>query len=183
MALLLITNVNAKANTLLIDPPAARSSHSFAGRLLCRWRAGASSQAGQRVKLAVLSAAGAGTLAVLYLSDPSAGSHPWFPPCLFQAATGWYCPGCGSTRGLHDLLHGHVIAAWRMNALMVLCVPFLAYAYLAFAARSCFPQAAWANPRRAPIKAAWIWSLVAVILLYWILRNLPFSPFMWLAPH
>ena len=70
-----------------------------------------------------------------------------------------------------------------MNVLMVLCIPFLGYAYLAFAARVCFPDATWANPRRAPIKAAWIWSLLALILVYWIVRNLAFSPFTWLAPH
>jgi hypothetical protein len=167
----------------LVDPLAVRLPKSLVGRLLSRWSESASSSAGQRLKLAMLSAAGAGALTVLYFSDPSAGPHPWFPPCPVRAATGWYCPGCGSTRGLHHLLHGHIIAACRMNALMVLCIPFLAYAYLAFAARVCFPEAAWTNPRRTPIKAVWIWSLLVVILLYWVLRNLPLSPFTSLAPH
>jgi hypothetical protein len=65
----------------------------------------------------------------------------------------------------------------------VLCVPYLAYAYLAFAARVCFPQAPWANPKRKPSEARWIWLLLAAILLYWVLRNLPIAPFTSFAPH
>ena len=150
---------------------------------------GPRSPAGRRVALAALTAAGSAALAVLYFKDPSddaAGgfvAHPWFPPCPFHAITGCYCPGCGSTRGLHLLLHGHLAAACRMNVLMVLCLPYLAYAYLAYSARVCFPQARWASSPRRPAKPAWIWALLVVILLYWVLRNVPAWPFALLAPH
>lgn len=29
-------------------------------------------------------------------------------PCLFRCVTGLYCPGCGGTRALGYLLHGHI---------------------------------------------------------------------------
>jgi hypothetical protein len=135
---------------------------------------GPRSLAWRRVALAAITAAGSASLTVLYFNDPSAPhGRLRFPPCPFHALTGFYCPGCGSTRGLYHLLHGDVVGACRMNVLMVLCVPFLAYAYVSYAARICFPQSRWANAKRSPLKAHWIWSLLAVILLYWVMRNVP----------
>lgn len=138
---------------------------------------------GRRLALAVLTALGAAGLAMLYFNDPTGAAHRWFPPCPFHAATGLYCPGCGSTRGLHLLLHGHLLAACRMNALMVLCVPYFACAYVTFAARAFFPRGARATPLRTPIRARWIWVVLAAFILYWALRNIPLAPFTWLAPH
>ena len=34
---------------------------------------------------------------------------PWMPKCVFHALTGWDCPGCGSQRAIHALLHGRVV--------------------------------------------------------------------------
>ena len=31
-----------------------------------------------------------------------------YAPCLFYALTDLYCPGCGTLRGLHELLHGRI---------------------------------------------------------------------------
>ena len=101
-----------------------------------------------------------------------------FPPCLFHALTGWYCPGCGSARGLHQLLHGHVLTAFGLNPLMVLSLPFLSYGLIS---RILF----LGTNRRLPsvfIPARWIWALLTVIILFWILRNIPHYPFTLLAP-
>jgi hypothetical protein len=144
---------------------------------------GPRSPAGRRALFAAITLFGTAALAVLFFNDPAADASRWFPPCLFHAATGWYCPGCGSTRGLYQLLHGHLAAAFRMNPLMVLCVPYLVYAFLTCAAKVTFPHARWANPSRAPTKAQWIWSFLALVLLYWVVRNLPIYPFNLLAPH
>jgi hypothetical protein len=37
--------------------------------------------------------------------------------------------------------------------------------------------------RRAPTKAHWIWSLLVLILVYWVMRNIRAYPFTLLAPH
>ena len=50
-----------------------------------------------------------------------------FPPCPLHYLTGWYCPGCGSLRAIHQLLQGNVRAAWVMNPLSMLLFPFLVY--------------------------------------------------------
>lgn len=36
-------------------------------------------------------------------------------PCLFHQLTGWDCPGCGMTRSVISLAHGHWIQALRYN--------------------------------------------------------------------
>jgi hypothetical protein len=73
----------------------------------------------QRSALPLLGAA----IVVLYLFDPSKGG---FPACPFHALTGYLCPGCGSQRAVHDLLHGNVGKAFRHNALLVVSIPLLA---------------------------------------------------------
>ena len=55
--------------------------------------------------------------AFFFFVDPS--SSPVAPPCLFHALFGVTCPGCGSLRALHALLHGDVGRAWDLNRLLV----------------------------------------------------------------
>ena len=43
-------------------------------------------------------------LATLATVDPNQPGH--YPTCPFLATTGFYCPGCGALRAVHDLLHG-----------------------------------------------------------------------------
>ena len=37
--------------------------------------------------------------------------------------TGWDCPGCGTLRAAHQLTHGNLAAAWRLNPLAVALAP------------------------------------------------------------
>jgi hypothetical protein len=98
-----------------------------------------------------------------------------FPPCPLYAATGLYCPGCGSTRAVHHLLHGHVAVAFGYNPLMVVSLPFLAYA----AARGLVRNL----PPSRPLPAWTVWALLAVLVAFGTLRNLPWHPVRSMAPH
>jgi hypothetical protein len=40
-------------------------------------------------------------------------------PCLFHKLTGLYCPGCGGTRSVTSLLHGHPITSIRYNPIVI----------------------------------------------------------------
>ena len=66
-----------------------------------------------------LFAAAAAALAVglLYAYDPAATT--WFPSCPFRALTGLLCPLCGTLRAAHAVLHGHLVAAFLLNPLVV----------------------------------------------------------------
>ena len=132
-----------------------------------------------RILFAVVVFAALAGAAVLYTFNP-VGSG-FYPPCPFRAATGLHCPGCGSTRGLHALLHGRVWAAFRFNPLMVAALPFLLAAFVRHTRRVFGWERPDARPRRI-LPAAWIWALFVLVMAYWVLRNLPFRPFNWLAP-
>src|SRR3954447_20165 len=61
-------------------------------------------------------------LAVLYWFNPA--QFGFYPRCALYETTGLLCPGCGSLRAIHQLLHGHLAAAFQLNALLVLGLPF-----------------------------------------------------------
>lgn len=121
------------------------------------------------VVVAVVMLAGA---AALFSFNPT--STRLFPPCPFRAVTGLHCPGCGSTRALHNLLHGRVATAFGLNPLLVVSLPFIAYTIVRGAIRT-------RRPAR-PLPAWAIWALFAVVLAFGVLRNLPWKPTRWMAP-
>lgn len=59
--------------------------------------------------------------AVLFFHDPATAG--FYPPCLFKTVLGMGCPGCGSLRAVHQLLHGNVAAAWGLNRLIFIAAP------------------------------------------------------------
>lgn len=54
------------------------------------------------------------------------------PGCPFRLATGWDCPGCGATRAVAALAQGRVLHAIDHNALLVLLLPLLLWAWFAW---------------------------------------------------
>lgn len=107
--------------------------------------------------------------------DPNLPGNP-FLPCLFQATTGYLCPGCGITRCLHALVHGDIGQAFAMNPLVML---LLALAPLVLAWRIGW-QPRWLRPAAGVIASPKFW--IALLAGYWIARNLPWYPFTLLAP-
>jgi hypothetical protein len=111
--------------------------------------------------------------AVLFFLNPA--EHGIFPRCLFHATTGLNCPGCGATRALHELAHGHVMAALQLNALLVVSLPLLAGLALRRAVLRVRGQAG-----AFVVRPAWMWLFLGVALVFSVLRNLP--AFAWLSP-
>ena len=104
-------------------------------------------------------------VAVYYFYDPSTAG--FFPRCPFLVLTGYECPGCGSQRALHDLLAGDVASAFAHNALMVASLPVVAV-YLSAEAlrRRCQRFYAAVNSK------AVIYVILAVVVAWWVLRNI-----------
>ena len=108
----------------------------------------------------------AAALSLLWRSDPrtwSAGR------CPTAALTGLHCPGCGSTRGLHALLHGDVAAAWRFNPAMVLVLPLAAW-WMAFETSMLVRGRPLRWPRAQPRPVVFHLT-AAILMLWWIARN------------
>src|SRR5688572_958692 len=118
-----------------------------------------------------LAVAIAGSLLYFYL-DPSYSRY--FPPCVFYKLTGWYCPGCGSQRAFHDLLHGDVLEAAGHNILFVLFVPLMIFAAVA-AINNIFRKRRM--QQAVFYSALFARAVLVVVLAFWLFRNVPYEPF------
>jgi len=99
-----------------------------------------------------------------YMLGPESGVYP---RCLFRQLTGLECPGCGSQRAIHALLHGQVAEAWSYNALLLVEIPFIAVLVAAQALRHRYPRLhSMLNSRTI------ILTLLASVIGWTIIRNL-----------
>lgn len=98
-------------------------------------------------------------------------------PCYFRELTDLYCPGCGSGRAIGAILMGNFREAFRWNPMVFLLgIPsmgILAYEYIRFVfdVRSM-------KPVMLPVWV--IRGTAAILIAFWILRNIPALSF--LAP-
>jgi hypothetical protein len=111
-------------------------------------------------------------LVTLFLFDPA--THGFYPECALYRATGLLCPGCGTLRALHQLTHGNFAAAWGLNPFVV----------------GLLPVGFWLGTRelirlttgkRLPgivTRPIFGWALVAGLVLFGILRNVPVARLM-----
>lgn len=107
---------------------------------------------------------------IFFVFDPT--KVPMFPQCIFHQVTGLDCPGCGAQRALHQLLHGNLIAALRLNAMFVLSLPLAAW----YGPRLVF-RAFTRQPSGSP--PSWLWFYIGAWIVFGIARNLPFPVCAW----
>lgn len=113
---------------------------------------------------AIVAAVGLFLTAAYWLFDPS---RFIFPRCPVDVITGWQCPGCGSQRALHALLHGDVASAWHYNAFLLCMAPVVALLLFSEFFRDRYPRL-----NRALTGQAAVICLIVVILLWTIGRNI-----------
>lgn len=107
----------------------------------------------------------AAVLSFYFLVDPA--SERWMPKCVFFQLTGWECPGCGSQRMLHSLLHLDFAGAWRANAFFLLSIPLLCFFGWLEIRRKRHPRL-YSAMMSWPVVLAWV-----ILLAGWTLfRNL-----------
>lgn len=111
------------------------------------------------------------------LADPTrVGSG--LPRCPFKMLTGWSCPGCGSTRMLHALLHGDVAGAARYNVVALAMTPVLAWTWYAWAvSRGTLPRCGGSAPPTWRPSGRALRIGLALWLGFAVVRNLPWAPF------
>ena len=102
---------------------------------------------------------------ILFFYDPAL--YTYYPPCYLYAITGKLCPGCGGMRGFHQLVHGKIADAWKFNLLLFIILPVIFYYLLSqlryLITKKYFPIISYPN--------FFNFLIPAVILAYWILRN------------
>ena len=114
----------------------------------------------------------------LFFNKP--GKSKFLPPCLFNSITNLYCPGCGTTRMFYCLLHLDIYLAFRCNMLAMICLPIIIYSFISFSL-SVYSNGKINLPTITYSKKLSI-ILVISVIVFMVLRNIPFEPFSWLAP-
>lgn len=110
--------------------------------------------------------------AAIWIGDPTEPGGV-LPACPTKVLLGIDCPGCGSLRMLYSLMHGDLLAALRFNAVGLVAVALLVWAFGAwtygrFSGRR---VRSWQNYR-------WSATIALVVVTVWfVIRNLPFEPF------
>ena len=119
----------------------------------------------------------AGLAILFFVLDPA--KHDLFPRCLFNSMTGYYCPGCGSQRAVHSLLHLDFAGVVSQNFLFIPAFLLILYHYSHPVLNGNFN---WKLPNIFYFKST-PWIIFAVVIIFWIARNIPFYPFSVLAPN
>jgi hypothetical protein len=124
----------------------------------------------------VLVVAGVLGLSFYYFFNPE--NSALFPKCPLYVWTGLYCPGCGSQRAIHSLLHFRVLEVFHYNLLLIPAGVFVLY-HLAIPLVRKTTGKKLPNYLYHPLTP---WIILAIVILFWILRNIRITPFDWLAP-
>ncbi|WP_367323866.1 DUF2752 domain-containing protein [Streptomyces sp. HUAS ZL42] len=118
-------------------------------------------------------AAVVGAFAYVGTVDPNQPGH--YPVCPLLRLTGIYCPGCGGLRSAHAFVHGDFLTALHDNAAAV-----IAYVGFAVVWTVWVVGAVRGRPTRMQPGPAQLWTLGAFLLVFTVVRNLPFGG--WLHP-
>ncbi len=112
---------------------------------------------------------------ILYVADQDLRDAVRPYHCLFYQLTGLLCPACGATRAMLHLFSGNIMLSLKSNALAVFILPLVAYA-LWLILRILFDK----NYSIDDLKIApfFIWSVFALILIFWVMRNIPYFSFL-----
>ena len=107
-----------------------------------------------------------GVLAILALSYLGLVSFGLRIPCPIHAVTGFYCPGCGSTRTVKAVLNGDLQLAFHDNALLMASPVVIAFGLLI---------------EKYSQKRIWLYLFLAIVLvavvIFTVVRNQPGSQF------
>ncbi|WP_324193505.1 DUF2752 domain-containing protein [Nocardia otitidiscaviarum] len=118
----------------------------------------------------------AGIAAAVHFRDPHQEGS--WGICPFYELTGFWCPGCGGLRGLHNLTDGRVLDAVQSNLLLFpLLLGFVAW-WGYWMVRSWRGQPAQLLPRGLPRPLLWV--TLVFLVAYTVFRNTPWGS--WLVP-
>ncbi|MEU8738568.1 DUF2752 domain-containing protein [Streptomyces halstedii] len=101
--------------------------------------------------------------------DPNEPGH--YPVCPMLRLTGVLCPGCGGLRSAHAFAHGDLVTALGANAVAVAGYLVFAAVWLLWTVRA----ARGGPPPRIGLAPGYWWGVGALLLVFSVVRNLPFG--------
>lgn len=89
-------------------------------------------------------------------------------PCFFSTVLGIYCPGCGGTRALSALFHGHFLRAIWYHPF----IPYFLFIYIGFLVTQGLHRLGVKRIRGWRFHYWYLWAGVAVLAINWIIKNI-----------
>ena len=104
---------------------------------------------------------------VYYFNNPA---ESWFfLKCPVNYVTGLSCPGCGSQRAIHELLHLNFKQAFAYNPLLIAAIPYTA---LGIAFNTETLKTRYPKTRKFFYGQRALYVVLVVGILFYILRNI-----------
>ena len=86
--------------------------------------------------------------------------------CIFRAFTGLYCPGCGGTRAVEELFHGHFLKALWYHPFVVYCTGLYAAYMLSHTIAKFYP-----GIHGIRFHAWYLYAALALLLINCVTKN------------
>ncbi|QTV06302.1 DUF2752 domain-containing protein [Faecalibacter bovis] len=125
------------------------------------------------IKICSILLLGGALIFYFYQNNPS-DNNSFFLRCPSNFLFNIDCPGCGTQRAIHHLLHLEIAEAFRFNALFVLFSPLILVVIALLIYNFIFDKSV-----RLPFLANkyFLIVIIVIILLFGILRNIPIELF------
>lgn len=91
------------------------------------------------------------------------------PPCVMHSTTGLYCPGCGGTRAVSALLHGHPLRSFFYHPIVLYTAIFGGWFLLSQTVERLSRGKLRIGMHYRDI---YLWIALAVVLVNWVVKNL-----------
>jgi len=100
-----------------------------------------------------------------YSNNPASKESP-FVVCITKTVTGYDCPGCGGQRAFHELLHGNLIEAAKLNLFIYFFAPLLLFIFLKVTLKPF-----GINLPDIILSTKWLFGILVAILVFTVVRN------------
>lgn len=87
--------------------------------------------------------------------------------CIFNVITGLYCPGCGGTRALSSLVHGHFILSLYYHPLVIYILIVLVVLVIRFVKLQIFEE----NKSKILLPNWVLYLMLAIVLGNFLIKN------------
>lgn len=92
----------------------------------------------------------------------------FFPPCGLKVSFHLYCPGCGGTHALEELLRLHPVQSFLCNPMVLYMAGCLVYFYIKFVILLIRQH----GNAFFTIRLGFLWAFLIIMIVFCIIRNL-----------
>ncbi|SEI75287.1 Protein of unknown function [Lachnospiraceae bacterium A10] len=94
--------------------------------------------------------------------------HMILRPCPFHQVTGFYCPGCGGTRSVIALLHGHILQSLIYHPIVLYVVVMFLYAML----KTAYSRITKNPAKRYHFRPAYAYIALIILGINFLIKNI-----------